>query len=520
MKFLQRVAFAYATFKALPGQVGQVYDTTSQALVTFMGGGPTASGMQVNADSAKRQATALTCARVISETIGSLPLGVYEVDAQGNSTKVDHDLSAVLSESPNADQDPVEFEEAKTCNLVLNGNSFCYRNQRADGSVSSLYPIPNAQITPYRKRDTGEVWFKLNDRGRVEDLPREKVWHVKAFGSDGLMGLSVIGLQRELLGMALATQDFQARFFANGAVPTFLVSLPKWLTPDQRKIARENIQDIWSGPANAYKAQMLEGGMTATPVTMPLQDAQFLDLAKKTRSEIFGMFRVPPHMGGDLERSTNNNIEQQALEFIMYCILPYLRRNESSAAKWLFKPGESKRFRLRYNVEGLLRADAAGRGTLYNILLQNGVLNRNEVRSLEGRNRSDAPGMDDYTVQTNMTPIDMLRKIAEQAAKPKPAPVVTPGPGSAGKTSIMLPSTSIDLGITVMPPDVKVAPPAISFSPEIIVHAPQNADPEVRDMLGDLKDLTERLHEDVQGDRELLFDKEGNPVRSRLVRRE
>jgi hypothetical protein len=333
--------------------------------------------------------------------------------------------------------------------------------------------------------------------------------------------------------MALATQDFQSRFFSNGAVSTFLISLPKWLTPDQRKIARENVQDIWSGPANAYKAQVLEGGMTATPVTMPLQDAQFLDLAKKTGRDIFGLYRVPPHMGGDLSESTNNNIEQQALEFVMYCMLPYLRKGEASGRKFLFKPADQKRFRILWNVEGLLRADAAARGELYSKMVQNGIMTRNEIRALENRNRSDVPGMDDYTVQTQLAPVDVLRKIAEEAAKPKPAPAIgAPGNQSPLKAleNLMaeprevrdVPEVHVHAPLTVehddslvlaglkqiadrlaVAPQVNVAPPQVNVTQDL---------GEVADMLRGLKAAVDR----IGAERELVLDKDGNPTGSRI----
>lgn len=410
---------------------GITLDTTDPRLAQFFGNS-TYAGKSVTPDTAMQQATVFTCVRIIAETFGSLPAHIVEVDSAGNAQPVDHDLGAVLFETPNADMTSVEFEEAKTTNLALQGNAYCYRNVRGDGQISSLYPIASDCVEKKRK-DDGTIFFRVNDRGRWETLPQDRIWHVPGFGFDGLKGYSPIGYLRQMLGMAMATEEWQARFFSNGAQPSFFLTIPQFLNKEQRKAARESLQNVFAGPANAYKAQLLEGGITATPATMNMVDAQFLQLKGSTKQDIFGMYRIPPHMGGDLERSTNNNIEQQALEFVMYCLLPYATRYERSATRWLFTPKDRKRFKLRYNMEGLLRADSQSRALLYASLLDHGVLNRNEVRALEGRNRSPVAGMDDYTIQTAMAPIDTIRKIAERSAQPSPPPAVTPLPGSPKK---------------------------------------------------------------------------------------
>lgn len=423
---------------------GKTMNTTDPALVSFFNGS-TYTGKTVNDDTAMRQSTVWTCTRIIAETIGSLPGGVFEVNGE-NSVKVEHDMAGLLFDSPNADMDGVEFTESVVTNLALAGNGYSLINWRGKprrSPITSLFPMPASKVIPKREND-GTITYKYNDRGRWEEVPQEMMWHVKGFGSDGIMGYSPVGYQRQMIGMALATEEFQARFFANGAMPSWLISIPQWLTKDQRAIARENVDKLWGGAENAYKAQLLEGGMSAVSATMPLQDAQFLELREATKTDIFGMYRVPPHMGGELKRSTNNNIEQQALEFVMYCLLPYLTRLEKSVSKWLFMPEDRKRFRIRFNVEGLLRADAAARGMLYSQLLGNGVLTRNEVRALEGRNRSEEQGMDEFTVQSAMVPIDRIGKLADATAAPKPAaalPVPVKGAGDTQNFAIMLPDS-------------------------------------------------------------------------------
>lgn len=396
---------------------GRAYSTTDHELGSWFGG-QTYAGRSVDANTSLQFITVFICNRIISETLGLLhdSIGVFERDRFRNYIEVEHDLASILSMTPNSDMDGVEFLEAKGSNLALQGNSYSYINRRGGGAVSSLYPIATNDCEPKRRSD-GTIYYRVRDRGKWIDMPRENIWHVKGFGGDGLVGYSPIGYARQLIGMGLATEEFQARFFSNGAMPSWIISIPQWLEEDQRPKARANIQELMAGINNAYRVMFLEGGITATPATMPLEDAQFLQLRGFNRDEIFGLFRVPPHMGGNLERSTNNNIEHQALEFVQYCMMPYITRIEASARRWLLPPGERSRLVLRFNVDELLRADAKTLADLHSKYVQNAILTRNEVRAAIGRNRVPVEGMDDLTAQTNLAPITMLSAIAERLSQ-------------------------------------------------------------------------------------------------------
>lgn len=382
-------------------------------------GNTTKSGRSVDDTTALQISAVWGCVRVLAETIGSLPWAVYERGSNGNATRVDdHDLSGLLM-SPNADMTDVEYREAIITNLAMRGNTYSLRDTASNGRLISLYPIQSNKVEVKRK-DNGDLQYMVTDRGKVEPYPQDKIWHVKGFGSNGIMGFSPIGYARESMGISLAAEEFQARFFSQGARPSFIAKIPQFLKADQRPIARENLQQLWAGLENAHKVALLEGGMELTPLTMPLEDAQFLQLRGFSVEEICRIYRVPPHMVAKLDRSTNNNIEHQGLEFVMFTLQPYLSRIEHSITKWLLRPGERSKYFVRFNVEGLLRADAAGRAALYSSGIQNGYLTRNEVRALENRNRSDAPGMDDYTVQSNMTLVQLLEQIgrANQGSQP------------------------------------------------------------------------------------------------------
>lgn len=392
-----------------------------------MFGGGTYAGKTVNDDTALAASAVWSCVKILAECIGSLPLAVYERDKKtGNATKVDHPLAAILTATPNADMTDVEFIEAGQVNLGLRGNAYSYIERSAGGDVISLYPIAAHRVEP-RRDERGEIVYRVNEDGRWESVPREKIWHIRGFGNTGLVGYSPIGVMRQAIGMSLGAEEFQARFFGSGARPSAVASIPAWLKDDQRKIARENLQATLGGLENAHKIHLLEGGMKLEPWGLPLEDLQFVELRRFQIAEICRIYRIPPHMVADMERATFSNIEQMSLEFVMYTLLPWLTRWEAATNRWLLKPGERERFFVRFNFEGLLRADSAARAQLYATLLQNGVKTRNEIRALENDNRSEDDGMDDFTVQSNMVAIDKLAALtAANLNKPQPAPA-SPG---------------------------------------------------------------------------------------------
>lgn len=404
-RLLRKVGAAWSSAKA--GWNGGTFTTTDHTALSQIFGSGTYAGKSVDEVSAMQASAVFGCVRGIAETCATLPCKVYERDAKGNAVEVDHPLAELLTSVPNADMDDVEFKEAKFANIALQGNGYSLIERRADSSVSSLYPIVANCVEPRRKAD-GDIEFRVNDRGRWETYPREKIWHVKGFGSNGLMGYNPVTMMRQAIGLTLATEEFGARFFGQGATTSGVVTFPSFLTPEQRVQAREVLKQKYEGLGPAHKLMVLEGGMNYTSVSMPLEDAQFLLLRGFQVDEICRMFRYPPHMVAKMDRSTFTNIEQQAIELVVYCLQPYLVRFERSAQRWLMKPGERSRFFTRFNLAGLLRGDAEMRSRFYAAMLQNGVYSRNEVRALENLNRVEGDGMDDYTVQQNMIDVNQL----------------------------------------------------------------------------------------------------------------
>lgn len=373
-------------------------------------------GVPVTENTAMQQATFWSATRYLCETMGSLPWAVYTMDDRGSPKRVDDDaLAQVLRISPNRDMSSQEMREAQMLGLVVRGNSYS-RIRRLGGEITSITPYAPGACAPFRDSRSGLIKYRVTEEGRSEELPAEDIWHLKGFGADGLIGLSPIAYHRASLGLALNAERFGGEFFANGAQQTGIVTTESWLTDDQRKRAKSIMDEKVYGMQGAHKWELFEGGMKYAPVTMPLEDAQFLETRKFQSLEICRILRVPPHKVADLERATFSNIEQQGLDVVQDTLLPYARRYEETFEKRLLRPDQRGKLFLRFNFEGLLRADSAGRAQFYTSALQNGYMTTNEVRAKENLPLSTEPGADLLRVQSNMTLIEALKLMAPPSA--------------------------------------------------------------------------------------------------------
>jgi HK97 family phage portal protein len=419
------------------------FSPTDQATIERLFGRSTYTGRAVTDDYAMAVSTVWRCVQLISQTVGSLPWAVFERLGPESAREVDdHWLADILVHSPNADMDRLQFREAKTANLAFRGNTYSLKEFRNDGTVSSLYPMPSKEVTPKRDRETGEMRYVFSDRGKPVEYPREKVFHVRLFGFDGLVGLSPLGNSRHAIALAAAAEEFGSRFFANGARISGTVTIPDWLEDEQREKAKKNLEENWSGLENAHRLRLLEGGMKYEQASATPGEAQHNELRLFQIRDICRFFGVPPHLVFDLEHGSYNNVETLASEWVMFGLLPYLVRFELAAVKQLLRPAERRKFFVRFNFEGLLRANSQERAQFYNIMLQNGVFTRNQVRQKENLNRADAPGMDDYTVQSNMALIQFLEAMVKAGAASGRGDGAG-APPKAGDLSIQMPELNL-----------------------------------------------------------------------------
>lgn len=394
------------------------FSTTAADMISRVLGRGSHTGRAVTQEFAMQVSTVWRCVQLLSQTIGSLPWAVYEKVGQGSSRELeDHPLSDVLIHSPNSDMDRMQFREAITANLVLRGNSYSLKETKRDGNVSSLYPIPTSQCAPRRNQQTGAIEYPVYDRGRLEIFPREKIWHIRLHSFDGLIGLSPMGYGRQAIALASAAEEFGAKYFSNGARASAVVKIPEWLDDDQRPKAKKNIEDFYSGLDNAHGLRLLEGGMTYEEISAKPNEAQHNELRGFQVPDLCRFWGVPPHLAFDLTHGSYSNVETLAGEFVTFALLPNLIRIETAAQRQLLVAGDRRRIFIRFNFEGLLRANSLERAQLYAAMLQNGVLSRNEVREKENLNRIDEAGMDDRTVQANLALIQFIEAMAKAGAE-------------------------------------------------------------------------------------------------------
>ena len=373
--------------------------------------GRTTSGKPVNETTAMQTTAVYACVRILSEAIASLPVHVYQYkDGGGKEMVIDHPLYQVLHDEPNPEMTSFVFRETLMSHLLIWGNAYAQIIRDGAGGVLGLYPLLPNKIDVQRD-DKGEIYYvysrssdenpNFKEYGDIK-LKKEDVLHIPGLGFDGLIGYSPIAMAKNAVGMTLACEEYGASFFANGANPGGVLEHPGVLK-DPSKV-RDSWNAVYRGTSNAHKIAVLEEGMKYQQVGIPPEEAQFLETRKFQINEIARLYRIPPHMVGDLEKSSFSNIEQQSLEFVKYTLDPWVIRWEQSLQKALLLPGEKGKYFIKLNVDGLMRGDYQSRMNGYSIGRQNGWLSANDIREMEDMNPlSDEEGGNLYLINGNMS---------------------------------------------------------------------------------------------------------------------
>ena len=420
-------------------------DRTAGSGYAFYFGGTT-SGKAVTERSAMQMTAVYSCVRILAEAVAGLPLHLYRYKEDGGKEKaLDHPLYLLLHDEPNPEMSSYVFRETLMTHLLLWGNAYAQIIRNGKGEVIALYPLmPNRMVVD---RDIhGQLYYQYTRsteeaptmKGVTVNLPPSDVLHIPGLGFDGLVGYSPIAMAKNAIGMAIACEEYGAKFFANGAAPGGVLEHPGTIKDPQR--VRESWQSTFGGSGNSNKIAVLEEGMKYTPIGISPEQAQFLETRKFQINEIARIFRVPPHMVGDLEKSSFSNIEQQSLEFVKYTLEPWLVRWEQSIQRTLFSPEEKKRYFAKFNVEGLLRGDYASRMSGYATARQNGWMSANDIRELENLDRIPTEdGGDLYLINGNMLPLGNAGAFADtQTGKeenPDEEVLEVEEPGSNGDSS-------------------------------------------------------------------------------------
>lgn len=373
--------------------------------------GNTSAGKAVNEHTAMQMTAVYSCVRILSETLAGLPLHVYRYNDSGGKEKyLKHPLYKLLHDEPNPEMTSFAFRETLMSHLLLWGNAYAQIIRNARGEVIALYPLMPNKMTVDRD-SKGRLFYlysrtsddapTLGDDSQVYLSPSE-VLHIPGLGFDGLIGYSPIAMAKNAVGLAIATEEYGAKFFANGAAPGGVLEHPGTIKDPQK--VKESWNAAYQGSQNAHRVAVLEEGMKYQPIGISPEQAQFLETRKFQINEIARIFRVPPHMLAGLEKSSFSNIEQQSLEFVKYTLDPWVVRWEQSMCRALLMESEKPIVFIKFNVDGLLRGDYVSRMSGYATARQNGWMSANDIRELENLDRIPAEfGGDLYLINGAMS---------------------------------------------------------------------------------------------------------------------
>ena len=382
--------------------------TTGSNYSFFFGG--TTSGKPVNEHTAMQMTAVYSCVRILAEAVAGLPLHLYKYTASGGKEKaLSHPLYFLLHDEPNPEMSSFVFRETLMTHLLLWGNAYAQIIRNGKGEVIALYPLMPNRMSVDRDY-SGALYYtytRYSDEaptmnGMTVTLRPSEVLHIPGLGFDGLVGYSPIAMAKNAIGMAIACEEYGAKFFANGAAPGGVLEHPGTIKDPQK--VRDSWNAAYQGSSNSHRVAVLEEGMKYQPIGISPEQAQFLETRKFQINEIARIFRVPPHMVGDLEKSSFSNIEQQSLEFVKYTLDPWVIRWEQAISRSLLRPDEKKLYFAKFNVDGLLRGDYVSRMNGYATARQNGWMSANDIRELENLDRIPPElGGDLYLINGNMT---------------------------------------------------------------------------------------------------------------------
>jgi HK97 family phage portal protein len=374
--------------------------------------GRTNSGKRVNDRTAMQHTAVYACVRVLSEAIAQLPLHVYQYTDKGKERVPQHPLYFLLHDQPNPEMTSFVFRETLMSHLLIYGNAYAQIIRNGRGDVIGLYPLMPDKVKVDRDEHNRLIYIysrydeanpNLKSQGDIV-LRSEDVLHIPGLGYDGLVGYSPIAMAKNAIGLAIACDEYGATFFANGASPSGVLEHPGVIKNPER------VRDAWQrayGSGNAHRTCVLEEGMKYTPISIPNNEAQFLETRKFQIEEIARLYRVPLHMIGDLDHATFSNVEHLSLDFVKYSLDPWIVRWEQGLQKALLSDNEKGKYFVKFNVDGLLRGDYASRMQGYSVGIQNGFLCPNDVREFENMNLiPDEKGGFTYMVNGSMTPLE------------------------------------------------------------------------------------------------------------------
>jgi HK97 family phage portal protein len=368
------------------------------------GGSPSSAGVLVSETSALKYSPFWAAVRVISGTVGSLPMITYRKNEKGRERALEHKVYPLLHDAPNEYMDALTFWETRMAHVLTYGNGYAEIQRDGAGRPVALWPL-----LPDRTRRllsaSGIPYYDVQVVGGVVHLPDYNVLHIKGLGFDGYTGYNVVQYHRETIGYGIAVKEYGARFFGSGANPGGVLEHPGILTDKSAKRLNDSWNSQHAGLSKAHRVHVLEEGMKWHGTGVDPQQAQALEVQKFTVDDCSRIFNIPPHKIGSLERATFSNIEEQNLEFVTSTMFYWFRKVEQECNHKLLLPAERGRMFIEILVDGLLRGNISSRYGAYSVGRQWGWLNVNEIRERENLNSIGEAG-ETYLEPLNMVPVN------------------------------------------------------------------------------------------------------------------
>ncbi|MCP8970564.1 phage portal protein [Ectobacillus ponti] len=369
------------------------------------------AGVTVNENIAMQNVAVSAAIGIISETIGSLPLELYKHMKDGRQIAKEHPVWMLIHDSPNPFMTAIVFWELLMSHVLSWGNGYAEIEWGADGWPKALWPLRPDTTFPYVDYSDNSFKYRVSFNGQIRELKPHQVLHIHGLGFDGLRGYSPIKMHTQAIGLSIALEKFGASYFGNGAKPGGVLEHPGQLSDTANANLRTGWETMHKGLDNTHRIAILEEGMSYKQIGIPPEDSQFLESRKFQIAEIARIYRVPLHMLAELDRSTNNNIEHQSIEFVKHTIRPWAIKIEQEINSKLLLPRERKKYFCSFDMDDLLRGDMLSRYNAYQIARQNGWMSANDIRAKENQNPiPKEQGGNEYMVNSAMQPISVLMK--------------------------------------------------------------------------------------------------------------
>jgi HK97 family phage portal protein len=395
----------------------------SKWLKDFFGGRESNSGVAVNEMSALSSTAVFACIRLLSDTLASLPCPVYKrINPRGKEKAYKYPLYKLIHDRANPIMPSFIWRETMMGHILGWGNCYSEIEYGNTGYPVALWPLRPDQTRPDRDKVTKELYYITRINGVEYKLPKNKVLHIPGLGFDGIKGYSPITLAREAIGLSLATEEFGARYFGSGTHPGAVVTRPLEAPQLESQQTVEDLRnyliDAYGGLGKSHRLMLLEEGMDIKNIGIPPEDSQFLETRQFQVTEIARFFGVQPHLVADLRESSNNNIEHQGIEFVVYTLRPWLVRWESYYNQDLIPEEDQDTYFAEFLVDGLLRGDSKSRSEALQIQRRNGIINANDWAEIENRNPLPGDIGEKYIVEANMTTLDKVGETPATNQKP------------------------------------------------------------------------------------------------------